>query len=339
MHRIDGPGHDNNQFTEGDPVGGVTATEVTADWANAVQEELANVIEAAGEMLDKGDNTQLAQVVQTRDEKGAADGYASLDSNGEVPEAQLPFDLSQLMPTGVFLPWPGEEADVPGGWLLMYGQPDPMDDHPTLARILVKRQGNTDTPLPSPVGTFTVDTGTDEIIAAAHGKAEGQLLHVANSGGALPAGLVARTGLYVRNPSTDRYQVSATPTGSILTISDAGSGTHSWYDTITIPDKRGVGIAGKDDMGGVSANRVTNAEGDKLGGRMGAETHVLSAAEMPSHGHSVNMTGGGAGPTNPGQFENNGGGATFGGNTNAAGSGAAHNNMQPTTFENMIIKT
>lgn len=70
MHRIDHPtaaadlhGAGKDGFTEGDPVAGVAATVVTADIANALQEELANVIEARGLVLDKLDNTQLQQAV------------------------------------------------------------------------------------------------------------------------------------------------------------------------------------------------------------------------------------------------------------------------------------
>ncbi|MCW8918899.1 MAG: hypothetical protein OQL08_08810 [Gammaproteobacteria bacterium] len=64
MHRIDGAGHDNNTFTEGDPQASVPATVVTDDWLNAVQEEIANVIEEGGGELDKQDNTQLLTKIQ-----------------------------------------------------------------------------------------------------------------------------------------------------------------------------------------------------------------------------------------------------------------------------------
>jgi len=64
MHRIDhvtaAPG---GLFTEGNPSGTVPATTVTADWLNALQEEIANVIDLAGDELDKEDNTQLAQAI------------------------------------------------------------------------------------------------------------------------------------------------------------------------------------------------------------------------------------------------------------------------------------
>lgn len=48
-------------FTGGDPLVPIAPTVVDADWANAVQEELANAIEAAGFTLDKGDTSQLAK--------------------------------------------------------------------------------------------------------------------------------------------------------------------------------------------------------------------------------------------------------------------------------------
>ncbi len=63
MHRIDGPGHDNNQFTEGDPQIPTPATTVTADILNALQEEIASVIEGSGDTLDKADNGQLLQAI------------------------------------------------------------------------------------------------------------------------------------------------------------------------------------------------------------------------------------------------------------------------------------
>jgi hypothetical protein len=50
-------------FTKGDPQIPVPATVVTADWANAAQEELAFVIEQGGFALSKTDNTQLRQAI------------------------------------------------------------------------------------------------------------------------------------------------------------------------------------------------------------------------------------------------------------------------------------
>lgn len=66
MHRIDGFGATlDNKFTEGNPVAAIPSTVVTADWLNAVQEEIAGVIEGAGDILDKAENTQLLAAIQS----------------------------------------------------------------------------------------------------------------------------------------------------------------------------------------------------------------------------------------------------------------------------------
>jgi hypothetical protein len=50
-------------FTRGNPSTSTPATVVTDDWLNAVQEEIANVIEGVGGILDKGARTQLVSAV------------------------------------------------------------------------------------------------------------------------------------------------------------------------------------------------------------------------------------------------------------------------------------
>jgi hypothetical protein len=65
MHEIDEYGHENNQFVRGNAQTGTPATRMGADWPNAVQNELVNVIQAAGIALAKGTNNQLLQAIQT----------------------------------------------------------------------------------------------------------------------------------------------------------------------------------------------------------------------------------------------------------------------------------
>jgi hypothetical protein len=50
-------------FSIGNPSLAIPATIVAAWWLNALQEELANVIESAGLTLDKGDDSQLLQAI------------------------------------------------------------------------------------------------------------------------------------------------------------------------------------------------------------------------------------------------------------------------------------
>lgn len=72
-----------------------------------------------------------------------------------------------------------------------------------------------------------------------------------------------------------------------------------------------------------------------IGAKVGAETHTLITAEIPSHDHSSL------------QFGPNAGGAglradaivTTDTRTGSTGGGGAHNNMQPSTVVNFIIKT
>lgn len=63
MHRIDADSHVTNLFNPGDPLVPRAATQVDHHWLNAVQEELANAITAAGVALVKGTNTQLRDAV------------------------------------------------------------------------------------------------------------------------------------------------------------------------------------------------------------------------------------------------------------------------------------
>ena len=70
MHRIDSAtaredanGIGKKGFSDNADLPQHDATYVTPDWCNAVQEEIANVIEMSGIELDKNNNTQLAQAV------------------------------------------------------------------------------------------------------------------------------------------------------------------------------------------------------------------------------------------------------------------------------------
>ncbi len=72
---------------------------------------------------------------------------------------------------------------------------------------------------------------------------------------------------------------------AIGTTYGAADGTH--FNT---PDMRGRLAAGRDNMGGSAASRLTSTsmstDGNTLGATGGTQTHTLLTAEMPSHGHT-----------------------------------------------------
>ena len=160
------------------------------------------------------------------------------------------------------------------------------------------------------------------------------------------------------------YAGSSAPSGWLLsygqaisrsTYSDLFSAIGTTYGagdgstTFNVPDLRGRTIAGQDDMGGSSSNRLTSPiNGDTLGATGGSESHTLTEAELPSHTHSsggtISITRG-SGSTETGVFGLveiiSSGSNTFSvsGTSGSAGSGSAHNNVQPTLILNYIIKT
>lgn len=161
------------------------------------------------------------------------------------------------------------------------------------------------------------------------------------------------------------YAGSSAPSGYLLaygqaisrsTYSDLFSAIGTTYgvgdgsSTFNLPDIRGRTIAGQDDMGGSSADRLTNqtggVNGDTLGGTGGSETHTLTTAQLAAHTHgagsyatSLPLSGsdtdggqGSRGSNNPQNF-------ALSGTSGSTGSGSAHNNVQPTIILNYIIKT
>ncbi len=134
--------------------------------------------------------------------------------------------------------------------------------------------------------------------------------------------------------------ISRTTYADLFTAISTTYGTGDGSTTFNLPDYRGRVLAGKDDMGGTSANRLTNQSGglngDTLGATGGSETHTLTTAEMPAHVHNIRHATDGAGGS---QYLSGGGSNNAGVDTSSTGGGGAHNNVQPTIIANFIIKT
>lgn len=169
---------------------------------------------------------------------------------------------------------------------------------------------------------------------------------------------------YGQNVSRTTYSALFAKYG---TTYGAGDGS----TTFGLPDLRGRVFAGKDNMGGSSANRLTGLsggiDGDVLGGSGGLESHVLTLAQLAAHTHtgttgteSANHTHdttlgsyyGANGNSNRGWSRGDSGGQSYTGTSggvsanhthsftsNSTGSDAAHNNVQPTFICNVQIYT
>jgi microcystin-dependent protein len=134
--------------------------------------------------------------------------------------------------------------------------------------------------------------------------------------------------------------------GVISTTYGPGNGT----TTFNLPDYRGRVLAGKDDMGGSAAGRLTTAgsgvDGLTLGAVGGAQNVALTEAQGPIHAHDLQTNGG---IQIEMRFSNDSGFVAGSGfavaladatptPTRQSGSGAAHNNTQPSIIQNYIIK-
>lgn len=87
-------------------------------------------------------------------------------------------------------------------------------------------------------------------------------------------------------------------------IDDGFPHGHDGNGNPKLPDARGRVTAGKDDMGGTAAGRLTGSsggvDGKSLGAAGGADAHALTTAQMPVHNHGVSDPGHGHGVSDPG---------------------------------------
>ena len=71
--------------------------------------------------------------------------------------------------------------------------------------------------------TFTVDTGTDEIIDTAHEMRVDDIIFLTTSSADLPDPLAINTPYWVTSTTTDRFQISTSKGGTPVVITDAGT--------------------------------------------------------------------------------------------------------------------
>lgn len=111
MHRIDTPtaqtdkfGAGKNGFTRGNPQTGVPATALDDDYFDAIQEEIAGVIESTGTVLNKNNRAQLLAAINTIITNGGA-GFLKKNSNlSDLANVQTALTNLGLTGIGIGLP-------------------------------------------------------------------------------------------------------------------------------------------------------------------------------------------------------------------------------------------
>lgn len=90
--------------------------------------------------------------------------------------------------------------------------------------------------------------------------------------------------------------IDRTTYSSLFGIIGTTFGSGDGSTTFNVPDLRGRTTYGKDNMGGVAANRITagtsGITGTTLGAAGGAQSISLAVTNLPSHGHQVTVAGG-----------------------------------------------
>lgn len=163
--------------------------------------------------------------------------------------------------------------------------------------------------------------------------------------------------------------VSRTTYAALFAVIGTTYGAGDGSTTFNLPDARGRVVAGKDDMGGSAASRLTNSgtgnsgiNGATLGATGGTDRHTLTTGQLASHSHgSITDAYGAVSDYNSSSAppaastwamssaEYNGANGRYTGKqftltsttraTSSAGTGEAHPNVQPTIVLNKIIKT
>lgn len=153
--------------------------------------------------------------------------------------------------------------------------------------------------------------------------------------------------------------ISRSTYSALFSLYGTSYGAGDGSTTFNIPDLRGRVVAGRDDMGGSVALRLTlshfGGAATNLGATGGSESHTLTTAQLASHTHLNTLTDPGhvhggipfiSGISSGTATQNAANGATNSAiattgisiNNASAGGGNAHNNVQPTIIANKLLR-
>lgn len=93
-------------------------------------------------------------------------------------------------------------------------------------------------------GGFTVTNATNTLNDADHTLVDGDRVEVSTDG-ALPTGLSAATPYWVVSAASGTFQLSATPGGSAVALTNNGTGNHTWTQTAIWVDLEAAQSAAK----------------------------------------------------------------------------------------------
>jgi hypothetical protein len=168
----------------------------------------------------------------------------------------------------------GTFGTIPPKTVLAYGQALLRSTYPAYLAAVTRAQ-----PMTRTAGNATLASVADTSGFGVGMPVEGPGIAV----GCTIASLVANTSITLNNTSCVTANGSAT-----ITVFLTGYGSGGSNSTVGVVDCRGVGLAGRDDLGTVLANRLSNATANNS--FLGSQTQTITTGNMPSHAHNIYFT-------------------------------------------------
>lgn len=200
MQKISGAGNVNNRFVAENVNTGQAPTQITADWMNAVQDELVNVVLGAGVSLDAGNNAQVLAAINKL--------------------------VKAAVPTGTIFPYTGSSTVAPAGYIFD-GSILSRATYADLFALWVTNQ-------PFVPTQFTCSIASPGVFnKAGHGFTGGERLRLATTG-ALPTGLNTTSDFFVERIDPDNFYLTTSVFGVATRIATTGSqsGTHTYLQSL-----------------------------------------------------------------------------------------------------------